>query len=297
MMNMKELEKKRRSQRANLPLELAFSLAVEAVGTGCTHIAKNRSKTIDRLTEESKALTTAVVESLESQPFEKRDVFTETALGFAKQDQRVEGLPLKPFDVPALFAGLGVNNTAFPLVPKTTPQAAREEVAERFATEDKLIAHRAKLESRLIDMGAQAEEARNKRISWWTRFSTWTIALVGGGIALVIFCPLAVPIIGRLLAWLVGKLPGLASSVGVVSVKAFDAVVRGIENAKASTAATADKTSVAPTVPVANSMDAAGDSRRNKPASWIDHLQNQLSREMDAAHKALVRSRKNIVRR
>jgi hypothetical protein len=35
-----------------------------------------------------------------------------------------------------------------------------------------------------------------------------------------------------LLAWLVGKVPSLASAFGVVSVKAFDAVLRGIEKAK-----------------------------------------------------------------
>jgi hypothetical protein len=283
-------EGRRWSLRAVLPLTAALATA------GCTHFAARRAKTVDHLADESKALTTAVVDTLQSQPTEKRDVFTETALSFAKQDQRVVGLPTQPFDVPALLVGLGVTNSAVPLVPSTTPELARQEVAQRFATENKLIAQREKLEARLIDMGAHAEEARNQRISWWTRFSGWTLGLVGGGIALGIFCPLALPIIGRILAWLVGKLPGLASAVGVVSVKAFDAVVRGIEKAKTAPAPT-DKTSVAPTVPVANSIDAAGDSRRSKPASWVDHLQNELSREMDAAHKALVRSRKTIVNR
>ena len=103
------------------------------------------------------------------------------------------------------------------------------------------------------------------------------------------FCPLALPLVGRGLGWLVGKLPGLASAVGVVSVKAFDAVVRGIENAKK------QNLPVAPTVSVANTQ-LLGDSRRDK-TSWIEKLENNLSREMDAAHKALVRSRKSIATR
>jgi hypothetical protein len=110
--------------------------------------------------------------------------------------------------------------------------------------------------------------------------------LIGGGDALFVFCPLALPLVGRGLGWLVGKLPGLASAAGVVSVKAFDAVVRGIENAK-------KNSSVAPTVPVANTYHAAGDSRRDK-TTWITQLETQLSREMDAAHKALVRARKEV---
>jgi len=251
-----------------------FSVCLLAGGliTGCTHHAARREKVSLKLAEESKALTTAVVDALQSQPTPLRDVYTETALTFAKQDQRVEGLPLEPFDVAGLL---------------TNSPAAREEVQERFATEDKLIATRVKVEEKLINFGERAEAERNRRIGWWTRVSTLGLGLIGGSVALFVFCPLALPLVGRGLGWLVGKLPGLASAVGVVSVKAFDAVVRGIEKARK------QNLNVAPTVPVANTFQTSGDSRRDK-TSWIDQLENNLSREMDAAHKALVRVRKGV---
>jgi hypothetical protein len=270
---------KRTAKRSKSKMGLALCLTAGVLASGCTHTAARRQKVAARLEEESKALTTAVVDTLQSQPSERRDVFTETALIFAKQDQRVEGLPVKPLDVPSLLAELGATNAVAPAA------ITNQLIAERFAKEDGLIAERAKVERRLMDLGARAEEARNRKISFWSKWSLWGMGILGGSVALFVACPLALPIAGRALGWLVGKLPGLASLVGVVSVKAFDAVVRGIENAK--------KTSVvAPTVPVANTLSVAGDSRRDNSASWVDNLQTHLSREMDAAHKALVRARK-----
>ena len=134
-----------------------------------------------------------------------------------------------------------------------------------------------------------AQRARNQRITRWTKFGVWGTTLIGGAVALFVFCPIALPICGRLLAWLVGKIPSLASAFGVVSVKAFDSVLRGIEKAKEAKN-NPGNSPVAPTVPVANTFS-TGDSRRGQE-NWIHQLHNHLSREMDAAHKALVRARK-----
>jgi len=338
-------------------------LTIAALASGCTYLAPKRARINQRLAEESRALTTAVVETLDAQPATNRDTYTQTALLFAKQNQRLEGLPEKPFDVASLLIGLSLSNSV-PSAPlwlsSAQPDAARisearEEVRERFAAQNALVATRAKLDQKLQDLGAQAEQTRNARITRWTKFSLWTTTLIGGLIALFVFCPVALPIVGRLLAWLVGKIPSLASALGVVSVKAYDAIIRGIEKAKDDRTAEAaelrrfpepspyvvpplggspharqpepsrtvrDGTThpethpptlpTAPTVPVAN-INTFGDSRRgqapsfsdsansarsavpNSPApapTWIDRLHTTLSREMDAAHKALVRSRK-----
>jgi hypothetical protein len=287
---------------------------VGIAAAGCTHTAAKRAKVNDVLAEESRALTTAVVDTLQSQPATNRDAYAVTALAFAKQDQRVEGLPLKPFDVPALLAGMGLTNNLPPLAGPPaieTVEAAREEVATRFEKQDELIAQRAATEAKLIDRGEKAEAARNARITRWTKFGVFGTTLIGGMIALFVFCPIALPICGRLLAWLVGKIPSLASGLGVVSVKAFDAVLRGVEKAKEQRAkpevraglagdpgtarlspGSPSLSQAAPTVPVANTLS-SGDSRRGQEKeNWIDQLHNHLSREMDAAHKALVRARK-----
>ena len=267
---------------------LVAGILAAGLATGCTYTAANRVKVNEALVEESRALTTAVVESLQSQPETNRDPYTVVAQAFAKQDQRVEGFPAKPFDVPALLAGMGVTSNIPPLAGPPGVEAAQEEVAARFEKQEALLSKRAAAEGKLIERGVVAEVERNKRITRWTKFGVWGTTLIGGAVALFVFCPIALPICGRLLAWIVGKVPSLASGLGVVSVKAFDAVLRGVENAKNQQAKTISP--VAPTVPVANVLP-SGDSRRGQE-NWVDKLHNQLSREMDAAHKALVRARK-----
>lgn len=278
-------------------------VSIGLLGSGCTHHAARRQAANLRLVEEKRALTTAVVDALQSQPAPNRDIHTATALTFARQSQRVEGLPLQPFDVPALLAGAVLTNGA-PVPPNVA--AAREEVHERFAKENSLLAAQAREEAKLLDLGVQAESARNERITRWTKFSLGTITFLGGAVALILFCPLALPILGRVLAWIVGKLPGLASTLGVVSVHAFDAVVRAVEKTKAhgnsgeSGAGPEPETfpayPAAPTVPVANMHQTVspGDSRRGRGAAgtFVDRLHNHLAREMDASHKALVNVRK-----
>src|SRR3954466_1997738 len=118
---------------------MLVGVGIAVTVTGCTHTAAKRTKVNDALAEESRALTTAGVDSLQSQPATNRDAFTVTALAFAKQDQRVEGLPLKPFDVPALLAGLGLTNHIPPLAGPPAIATAREEVAARFAKQDELL--------------------------------------------------------------------------------------------------------------------------------------------------------------
>lgn len=273
---------KKRNPKLNISQRAALALTLTAAFTGCTHVAAQRSRMMSTLNEESKALTTAVVETLQAQPETNRDVYTSTALEFAKQDQRVEGLPLQPFDVPALLSVAGGATNTLVRVSKEQVEEAREAVVERFQKQNDLLARRAKAEAALIDLGVQAEAARNERITRWTKFSVGGLTLLGGAIALCVFFPIAIPIGGRFLGWLVTKIPALASATSVVSVKAFDAIVRAIEKAKQ------EPSPGASTVSVANS----GDSRRGPAEDWLGKLHTQLSREMDAAHKALVRARK-----
>ncbi len=264
------------------------ALLTAGMMAGCTHHGARRQKLDARLAEESRALTTAVVDVLHRQPAGERDVYAATAMMFAEQDQRVEGLPTQPFDVPGLLASVGVTNgvAAMEAVEKGDAGRAVVEVRERFGKQDEWRAAAAKEELALVEMGVAAEAARNRRVAGWSWFSAGAVGLLGGAVALFVFCPMAIPLAGRTLGWLVGKLPGLASACGVVSVKAFDAVVRGIEKTKR------QGWPGAPTVPVANSNLAGGDSRRGPAADWVAQLEAALGREMDAAHKELVRARK-----
>src|SRR5687768_9307437 len=73
------------------------------LASGCTHVAKNHQRQNARLAEHSRALTTAVVETLHLQPHERRDEFTSTALELAQHDQRIEGIPLERISVEHLL--------------------------------------------------------------------------------------------------------------------------------------------------------------------------------------------------
>lgn len=270
---------------------LSAAALLSTFSVGCSYHGAKVAKTHLKLAEESKALTAAVVETLNAQPADERSTYSVIALDFARQDQRIEGLPVEPFDVPALLAGFGLTNQTHLGAPTSNRAMAeaRREIHSRFAAQDKLIATRERGEAKLQQLGARAEDERNERISRWTKFGGWTLGLAGAAAGLFVFCPVALPIAGRFLGWIVGKLPGLASALGVVSVRAFDAVVRGIERTRSKKES---ESAAAPTIAVANTGHS--DSRRDS-ASFLSALELNLSREMDAAHKALVRSRKQTI--
>ena len=253
--------------------------AVVLIAVGCSHLASRQSARKQVLEEESRALTTAVVDTLQAQPFPARDGYTTTALRFARQDQHIEGLPLQPFDVPALMAA--VTNAGSSNEVSSTGLAAEASVAARFAKENALLGEVARIDRQLIAQGIQREQEQNARRKWWVKVAALVAVPLGGVIAAGVFFPVALPLMGRLLGWAVGRLPKLADWLGVVSVRAFDGVVRGIERWKQA------GSGGAPTV-----VGGDPDTTRRPDESAVESLHTALSREMDAADKALVRARK-----
>jgi hypothetical protein len=238
--------------------------------SGCTHLARHRAAAQNHLAEESRALTSAVVDALQMQPAGQRDASTATALLFAKQDQHIAGLPLAPFDVPALVAATNaLSFAAAPFAGAAPTIPAQAELRRRFASQNKSAARERSATEQLVQLGVRAEEASNRRKLRWFKFGGFATTLIGGLIALIVFCPIALPLLGRALGWCVSRFPSLASKLGVVATGAFDSVVRGVENFKSSTF-----------------------SNAGSPSVTADDLHASLSREMDAAHKELVRSRK-----
>lgn len=256
--------------RINIQTPLVASLAGLVACSGCTHLARHRVAARNHLTEESRALTSAVVDALQMQPAEQRDPYTATALLFAKQDQHIAGLPLTPFDVPALVSATNAltfaadpSATAAPIIP------AQAEVQRRFLSQNKSATRERNATEQLVQLGIEAEEVSNRRKLRWFKFGGFATTLIGGLIAMIVFCPIVLPLLGRLLAWCVSRFPSLASKLGVVATEAFDSVVRGVENFKSSSLSNDGQTTIS-----------AG------------NLHASLSREMDAAHKELVRTRK-----
>ena len=252
---------------------------VVLVAVGCTHLASQRSARKQVLDEESRALTTAVVDTLQAQPFPVRDGYTATALRFARQDQHIVGLPLQPFDVPALLAA--VTNASPSNSASRATLAAEASVTTRFAKQDAMLGEVARIDGRLMAQGALREEEQNARRKWWFKVLAAVALPLGGVIAIVVFFPVALPIVGRLLGAVVSRLPQLAGWLGLVSVRAFDSLVHGIDRWKQA------NSGGAPTVVGGNT-----DASRRPDESTVESLHAALSREMDSADKALVRARR-----
>jgi len=267
-----------RFERTALTLMLAMSL----LATGCTHRAATRRKLDARLVEAARVNNEAARQALDLQPFTNRDTCSETARAFVSQNQRVLGSPVQPLPVPEILAQVeqarsNAQSNSLPVAPGIALQTAvSDALREPFAAQDRLLGRQRAVVERLTQMGAEAESTRNEKISFWARWIGRLTLPVAGLIALMVFVPAAIPILGRLLAWLVGKLPTLAGYVGVVGTNAFDATVKGIETWKQSSAA----------------GQTAGPGA-TQPAALL----NALSQSMDGSHKALVRARRNIVTR
>lgn len=92
-------------------------------------------------------------------------------------------------------------------------------------------------ERALLVLGSQKEVENNK--SLWRRLvaSFGLLGAIGALVALGIFFPPALLLIGKLalmlVSWLVGKIPALVGMIGVVGKGAFDNVVKGIGDARA----------------------------------------------------------------
>ena len=256
-------------------------LVLLLTASGCSRLPRQHERLNAELAEESRALTTAVVDALNLQPGERRDEFTESALRLARQDQRIEGLPLQPFDLPVLLAQ---SNAIAPAPSADQTTAAWRDLEQRFAAQNELLEREGVTSGALLQKGLETVREQNRvRVAWTKRLLALGLPFAGL-VALCVFFPAAIPLVGRVLAWLVAKIPALSSAAGVVSVQAFDAVVRGLERAKAASNGPSG---------MANRAGAPGAPSLN-PA-WVDLLQERLGREMDASHKELVRYRKRVL--
>jgi len=85
-------------------------------------------------------------------------------------------------------------------------------------------------EDRLLELGQikEKELAQSKGRS----FFGWLFATLGLGgiIALIIFCPVVLPILGQVCAWIIAQVPTLMKFLSVVGVSLMSNVVRGVGN-------------------------------------------------------------------
>jgi hypothetical protein len=105
-------------------------------------------------------------------------------------------------------------------------------------------------------------------------------------VACVLF-PAVAPLAGRMLAAVVNRTPSLAGLAGVVSVEAFDALIKAIERSKQKIHIENDNGGR----PYSGSRVAG-----SLLESWMNEIDLNLERELDAAHQRLVEARKQTWR-
>jgi hypothetical protein len=178
------------------------------------------------INNESKVMVTGALDSLHFAPSNPPVDLAKTLL---TRSQELTGLPPigDRLDVQAILA---------------TNVSAIRDLEKRMRNQEQLMADRDRLQAKidelqgkLVDMGALYEEERNKSIV--KRVWRWGLGTFGlaGTIAFFVFCPaIAIPLLGRVLGFVVSAVPSITGFVGVVSNKVLDTTVQGISNFKKS---------------------------------------------------------------
>lgn len=206
-------------------LLLGSLCAIISLNSGCTYLASKSTRLNKSMTEAGRMNNTAAAEALNTQPSTNRDAHTEIARLFVEQNRRVLGEPAKPFAV-------------LPLIQSNAQ--AQVSLQHQFDDQNKVVAQERKTQEKLLDYGVKYEEARNARISWWTKWISIFGGTIGGIIALCVFVPVVIPLLFRLLTWVVGKIPTIGSWLGVVGYDAYKRAVVGIQECKAHFETTGD---------------------------------------------------------
>lgn len=213
------------------PMRHAIAILILAMLCGCIltkpATSKQATKTValekveEKLVEESKALTTGALDALSFAPTNKP---TDLAKKFLQRDQQIEGMPAERIDVAGILA---------------TNKAAIDALERRMELQQEWLQERVRLEvelnqanAKLLELGRLYEQEKAK--STWKRIWSWTMGTfgIGGLIALVVFCPAVLPIIGAVASFLISKIPSLTNLLGLVGKSAFDAAVKGVGNAR-----------------------------------------------------------------
>jgi hypothetical protein len=112
---------------------------------------------------------------------------------------------------------------------ETTRAAGVGAEAVRVQAQSKLVSQEREQAATLQAKGALYEQEHNSGII--SRIWKWSIGTlgIGGLIALCVFFPAAIPIMGQLIGWLVSRVPALASWLGVVGLRSYERTVTAIQ--------------------------------------------------------------------
>jgi len=188
-------------------------------------IAGEISRSEGELNRHTRAFVSGTVDALSLSDNKSRE--DKVALELAQKAQEIVGLP-QPGDKIHIEDVISHNELAIENL------VDRDEDVVTLSRRKELLGHDLKdTEEKLISLGElKAQEEKDGFFSSMWLWLTGTFGLIGAIAICIIAGPALIPILGQLLAWVVGKLPGLISWIGITSSKMTSNIIKGVHDAK-----------------------------------------------------------------
>lgn len=177
------------------------------------------------LTERSRQLTTAVNDIVETKKENQELSPEEEVIGILSlEDQRIEGLPIERINTDELLSRYIENQEEF----------LRD--FDRYKNENTELKQREQNLQIEIDSLTKALEIERNR-PWWSKLWRWILGLSVPSLILVVIGVIAapqftIPLLTRIIRWVVKTVPSLIGFIGVVGVDIFDATIKGFQNVR-----------------------------------------------------------------
>ena len=177
------------------------------------------------LNRHTRAFVSGTVDALSlSEDKSKEDLL---ALSFAQKAQEIVGLP-QPGDKIHVEDVISNNEVAIGNI------ADRDKDVIELSRRKEILGHDLKdTEEKLISLGElKAKEQKDGFFSSLWAWLTGTFGLLGAIAVCIIAGPALLPIITQFIGWLVGKIPGLISWLGITSSQMTSNIIKGVHDAK-----------------------------------------------------------------
>ncbi len=177
------------------------------------------------LNRHTRAFVSGTVDALSlSEDKSKEDLL---ALSFAQKAQEIVGLP-QPGDKIHVEDVISNNEVAIGNI------ADRDKDVIELSRRKEILGHDLKdTEEKLISLGElKAKEQKDGFFSSVWAWLTGSFGLLGAIAVCIIAGPALFPIITQVIGWLVGKIPGLISWLGITSSQMTSNIIKGVHDAK-----------------------------------------------------------------
>lgn len=221
------------------------------------------------LNRHTRAFVSGTVDALSlSEDKSKEDL---VALNFARKAQEIVGLP-QPGDKIHVEDVIVANDVAIENL------ADRDKDVIDLSRRKEILGHDLKdTEEKLISLGElKSQEEKDGFFSSMWLWLTGTFGLIGAIAICIVAGPALIPILGQILAWVVGKVPGLISWIGITSSKMTSNIIKGVHDAKEKIRAVDDDKTLTKNEVLSIFGSSLGNSTNESDKNVIDRIKRKF---------------------